>query len=155
MNATSNDNSLPPDAAPAGPADPDLRQMLVVRHDLKMRKGKYGAQAGHAPVMMMTDTPGAGFRTNATGKRELVVPDEDGSLEAWMLAGQKKVSVYVTSDEELQDLYSRASAAGLRCTMVVDAGHTEFKGQATRTILSIGPHPKAMVEPFTGHLPLY
>lgn len=155
MNATSNDNSLPPDAAPAGPADPDLRQMLVVRHDLKMRKGKYGAQAGHAPVMMMTDTPGAGFRTNATGKRELVVPDEDGTLEAWMLAGQKKVSVYVTSDEELQDLHRRASAAGLRCTMVVDSGLTEFKNVPTRTILSIGPHPKALVDPFTEHLPLY
>jgi PTH2 family peptidyl-tRNA hydrolase len=152
---TDTTTTLPSDAAAPESDDLDLRQMLVIRHDLKMRKGKLCAQAGHAPLMMLADTPGAGFRTNAQGVREFVVPDVDGTLEAWMLSGQKKVSVYVTSDEEMQDLHRRAEAAGLRCTQVVDAGHTEFKGQPTRTVLSIGPHPKDAVTPFTGDLPLY
>lgn len=138
-------------------ADADLRQVLVVRHDLNMRRGKLVAQTGHAPVMLMQNTPGAGFRTNAAGKREFVVPDEDGSLEAWMTGGQKKVCVSVKTDAELLDLFERATAAGLRCTMVTDAGHTEYHGVATRTVMSIGPHPRTLLDPFTGpdKLPLY
>jgi peptidyl-tRNA hydrolase len=136
-------------------SDPDFRQVLVVRHDLKMRKGKYGAQSGHGPVMMLQATPGAGFRPAANGKREFVVPDDDGSLEAWMSTGQKKIHLYVMSDEELLALFQRCTLAGLRCTMVVDAGHTEFKNVPTRTILAIGPHPRAMLDPFTAQLPLY
>lgn len=136
------------------PADPDYRQILVVRRDLKMRTGKCAAQASHASMGAVTRGPGAHIKTLENGERQLVVPlDED--LHAWLTGRFKKVCVYVTSEAELLALHERAHAQGMRCALIQDSGLTEFGGVPTYTVLSIGPHPKARLDPLTGHLPLY
>jgi len=137
----------------AASAEPDYRQMLVVRHDLKMRKGKIGAQSAHGALCAFTHQPGVVIR-GEPGSREMVIPlDEDAY--AWFMGNYKKVSVYVTSDAELVELHDKVKAAGMRCHLVEDQGLTEFGSVVTRTVLAIGPHEKSRLEEFTGHLPLY
>jgi PTH2 family peptidyl-tRNA hydrolase len=134
--------------------DPDYRMMLVVRHDLNMRRGKLGAQTGHAAEGVFTRHPDAVIRQREDGTRELVVPlDED--TYGWLQANYKKVCVSVPSDAALVELHEQARAAGVRCSLVEDHGLTEFGGKLTRTVLVLGPHAKARLDPLTGHLPTY
>lgn len=132
----------------------DRRQVLVARKDLKMRAGKLAAQAAHASMGAVTRGKGALIREGGDGAHELVVP-LDADLHAWLTGQFKKICVYVGSEAELLELHQRALAAGMRCALIQDSGLTEFGGVPTYTVLSIGPHPKARLDPLTGHLPLY
>lgn len=136
------------------PDELDLRQVLVARHDLGMRKGKIAAQAAHASMAALLRGPGAGIRAGADGAAEFVIP-LDADLHAWLTGRFKKICVYVKSEAELLELHQKAQQAGLRCALITDAGLTEFGGVPTHTVLAIGPHPKATLQPLTGHLPLY
>lgn len=134
--------------------NPDHRQVLVVRHDLKMRRGKMAAQVAHASMAALTGGPGQGIRESSAGGHELVVA-LDADLRAWLTGAFKKICVYVNSEAELLELHRKAEEAGLRSALIQDSGLTEFGGVPTYTVLALGPHPKAQLDPITGHLPLY
>lgn len=115
------------------------KQMIVIRRDLHMRRGKEIAQGCHASQLatMMAaamDTP---------------------AFRSWMEFGIAKVCVAVSSEEALLELAERARAAGLPFGLVTDSGRTEFHGVPTRTALGIGPAFASELQPITGHLPLY
>ena len=124
----------------------EAKQVLVVRKDLNMRKGKMVAQGAHASVSPVL----AKLRLAMAGQP--VVLDE--AEAQWYFARFKKICVYVNSEAELDELHAKALAAGLRCYLVVDAGLTEFDGVPTKTVLGIGPHWPEDVDPITGGLPL-
>lgn len=134
--------------------DPDYRQILIGQKSLKMRAGKLAAQAAHASLATITRGTGAQIRADGSGGHELVVP-LDVELHAWLTGRFKKICVYVNSEAELLDLHQKALAGGMRCALIQDAGLTEFGGVPTYTVLAIGPHAKARLDPLTGHLPLY
>lgn len=136
------------------------KQMIVMRRDLKMRKGKIAAQAGHACVeatLMALVREGRAGQLRATdGWAWLEHEDADRSpLTDWFDAGVAKVCVYVDSEEELLDLAARGRELGLAVALVRDAGHTEFHGEPTYTCLAFEPLPAETIDPLTGELPLY
>jgi PTH2 family peptidyl-tRNA hydrolase len=113
------------------------KQVIVVRNDLNMRKGKMIAQGAHASL-------GAFMEAD---------PD-DAALLDWMDGASTKVAVSVPSEEALLGVYERARAAGLPCALVTDAGRTEFGGVPTRTAVAIGPAWSDAVDAITGELKL-
>lgn len=117
-----------------------MKQVIVWRHDLKVRKGKFGAQCAHASVATVTDD-------NLTRAQERV-------LVEWLRTGAKKVVVRVESEEELLDVYRKAKEAGLICSLIRDVGHTEFHGIPTTTCCAVGPGEEEDVDRITGHLKL-
>lgn len=130
------------------------KQVLVVRKDLKMRKGKIGAQCGHAAMKTMLD--GMSRTIDQDGHR--VIRFEYGPhtpWARWLESGFAKVCVYVDSEEELLDVYERARTAGIPASLIVDSGRTEFGGVPTRTVVAVGPGWIEDVDAVTGHLPLY
>ena len=136
------------------------KQMIVMRRDLKMRKGKIAAQAGHAcveAVLMALAREGRGADVRATDGWAWVEHAEDdrSPLTDWFDAGVAKVCVYVDSEEELLDLAERGREQGLVVALVRDAGLTEFHGEATYTCLAFEPLPAETIDPLTGELPLY
>ena len=136
------------------------KQMIVVRRDLKMRKGKIAAQASHAcveAVLMAITREGRQGQVRSTGTwAYLDHPAGDTSpLTDWFDAGVAKVCVYVDSEEALLDLAARGRELGLVVALVRDAGHTEFHGEPTYTCLAFEPLPAETVDPLTGDLPLY
>ena len=136
------------------------KQMIVIRRDLKMRKGKIAAQAGHACVeatLMAIVREGRGGALRATDGWAWVEHGEDDvtALTEWFDAGVAKVCVYVDSEEELLDLAERGRELGFAVALVRDAGHTEFHGEPTYTCLAFEPLPAEKVDPLTGELPLY
>lgn len=118
-----------------------LKMVLVVRNDLNMRKGKVGAQTGHAVQELLIDRSGV----------KPVLRDDDFVL-AWLADDYPKPVLRVDSEAELLAIYEQALAAGLRVHLVQDLGHTEFHGQRTYTAVGIGPAPGFLINPVTGHL---
>ena len=142
---------MPEINAPA-PASPGCKQVIVIRKDLAMQKGKIAAQAAHASLSTLTHGPGA--RISCTqGRHELTIPLDPDAYD-WLTGNFRKICVSVSSEAELLELHGKAVAAGLRCALIRDNGLTQFKGVPTLTALAIGPHRDEVLDPLTGMLPL-
>lgn len=115
------------------------KQVIVVRKDLNMRKGKVGAQAAHACLAVVLDKG----------------PIDAEIMQSWRLNGHKKICVYVNSEEELLEVYQKGCNAKLPTALITDRGDTEFRGIPTKTCCAIGPADEAQVDKITGDLPLY
>lgn len=111
-----------------------MKQVIVMRADLGMSKGKLAAQACHASL-------GAYQRA------------DDGNIREWELEGGKKVVVQVKSQEELFEVYELVKAAGIPSFLVRDAGHTELP-PSTITGLGIGPDKDEKIDKITQDLKL-
>ena len=138
------------------------KQMIVMRRDLKMRKGKIAAQAGHAcveAVLMALAREGRLGEVRVTPDQSWIYLEDEGApaapLSDWFDAGVAKVCVYVDSEEELLDLAVRGRELGFAVALVRDAGHTEFHGEPTYTCLAFEPLAAEQIDPLTGDLPLY
>jgi len=136
------------------------KQVIVMRKDLGMRKGKMIAQGAHASLKVLLD---AGRLDRAAEAPDLDATDAAAgsfalalspALAAWLGGRFTKVCVAVDSEAALLDVVERARAAGVACALIVDAGHTEFHGVPTRTCCAVGPAWSDEVDAITGGLPL-
>jgi PTH2 family peptidyl-tRNA hydrolase len=135
-------------ADPSGAATRTAKQVIVMRKDLGMRKGKMIAQGAHASLKVLLD---AG-ELDARGARFALALDD--ALASWLGGRFTKVCVSVDSEAALDAIVARAQAAGVPCALVVDAGHTEFHGVPTKTCCAVGPAWADAVDAITGALPL-
>lgn len=136
------------------------KQMIVMRRDLKMRKGKIAAQAGHACVTAVLAALAREQRLGQVQADEKGVElTQDGQsatpLSEWFARGVAKVCVYVDSEEELLEIDRKAKAAGILSALICDSGLAEFHGQPTYTCLAFEPALPEKVDPITGELPLF
>ncbi|WP_375314904.1 aminoacyl-tRNA hydrolase [Schlesneria sp. DSM 10557] len=123
-----------------------IKQVIVMRHDLKMRRGKQIAQGAHASMSFLTR------RLAKTGS--LSTSDFSDVERTWLKGAFAKVCCRANSEEELLQIYDQAVAAGLEVHMITDSGRTEFHGVPTRTCLAIGPDVAERIDTITGHLEL-
>jgi PTH2 family peptidyl-tRNA hydrolase len=121
--------------------------VIVMRKDLNMRKGKMIAQGAHASLRVILD---AGRPVDATTYQVTMTE----AMAQWMTGRFAKVCVGVTSEEALDEIIARARAAGLPCSLIVDAGRTEFHGVPTKTCCAVGPAWSDEIDAITGALPL-
>ena len=141
-----------------------IKQVIVMRKDLKMRKGKIAAQAAHASMKVFFDLmeqcyedidyPFGGVTDSREieGKYEIQMTPE---MDEWKRGAFTKITVYVNSEEELLDLYYQAKEGELPTALIQDSGRTEFNGVPTHTCIAIGPARSTKINKITGNLPLY
>ena len=127
------------------------KQVIVIRRDLRMRRGKEIAQGAHASTAWLADRVRRALTPNGTVDHLEFSPAE----RSWLQSSFRKVTVKVNSEEELLAVYDRALGAGLAVHLVTDRGLTEFGGVPTRTCLAVGPDYDDLVDPVTGDLELY
>lgn len=123
------------------------KQVIVMRKDLNMRKGKLVAQGAHASM-------GAILSLCKRDGNQLIL-EMDERIEPWLTGRFKKICVYVNTEQELIDIHEKAKTAGLVTSLIVDAGLTEFNGVATKTAVAVGPDREDRVDTICKHLPLY
>ncbi len=136
------------------------KMMIVMRRDLKMRKGKIAAQAGHACIDAILSALGKEDRLNdiEISSDNIVLKDSNKPstpLSDWFKFGCAKICVYVDSEEALLDIAKKAKEKGVIASVITDAGMTEFHGEPTKTCLALEPLPAEIADELTGDLPLY
>ncbi|HLF54711.1 MAG TPA: peptidyl-tRNA hydrolase Pth2 [Candidatus Nanoarchaeia archaeon] len=112
----------------------EYKQVILVRADLKLTKGKMAAQASHASV-------------------DAVLKSHKDDIATWQAQGMKKVVLKVADKEELLLYKQKADDAGLVCALITDAGHTQLPS-GTVTCLGIGPDKIEKIDKITGKLSL-
>jgi len=128
-----------------------VKQVIVIRRDLRMRRGKEIAQGAHAAAAWLADRVIQGMAPNGSVAHVMLSAAERG----WLESSFRKVTVKVNSEDELMAVYRQAVAARLLVHLVTDRGLTEFGGVPTRTCLAVGPDYDDLVDPVTGGLELY
>ena len=112
-----------------------LKQVLLIRTDIKMSKGKVAAQAAHASV-------------------DAVLNANKKLLKKWRSEGMKKITLKVESKEQLNELIDKAIQNDIVTSIIKDAGHTEV-APGTTTCGAIGPGPEIQIDKITGDLKIY
>lgn len=128
----------------------ETKQIIVVRKDLNMRKGKLAAQVAHAAMSFLIRKASWEHNESYVEMSILIDPEQ----ENWLSGGMAKIVVYVNSESEMLDIIYKASLAKLNVKKIIDAGKTEFNGIATLTCCAIGPHSVEKFKGITDHLQL-
>ncbi|MCD6493757.1 MAG: peptidyl-tRNA hydrolase [Archaeoglobaceae archaeon] len=110
------------------------KQVIVVRDDLKLSRGKIAVQVAHAAII--------GYEKS-----------DKNVVEKWMKEGQKKIVLKVPNLKELMEIKEKAEKAGFVTGIVRDAGLTEIP-PGTITALVIGPDEESKIDKITRNLPL-
>ena len=135
----------------------DTKQVLVWRKDLrnkdnhKVRTGKVAAQLAHASMKAILDN--GYIQRDDIGLPCYIIP-MTAEMDAWLAGIFTKICVSVDSEEELLSIYEQALEAGLVCSLIQDAGLTEFGGVPTYTAVAVGPAKNEDVDKITSGLKL-
>lgn len=130
----------------------EAKQVIVVRKDLNMRKGKIAAQVAHASL-------GAYFKA-CEQKAWSGAIQKNGVFEkgtpifAWLSGPFTKICVSVDTEAELLALVEKAKEKKILHCLITDAGKTEFNGVPTNTCAAFGPEWCDALDELTGHLKL-
>jgi len=110
----------------------ELKQVILIRTDLKLPKGKMSAQSSHASV-------------------EAALKADGNFLKEWRQQGQKKVILKVDDEKELLKYFQQAKDSDIACSLITDAGKTVV-APGTKTAVAIGPDEEEKIDLITGKL---
>ncbi|MEM3030923.1 MAG: peptidyl-tRNA hydrolase Pth2 [Candidatus Micrarchaeia archaeon] len=113
-----------------------MKQVIVVRSDLKLGVGKIAAHAAHASLEAL----------------RVARAREPRAVEEWEREGEKKVVVKIEGEKELLALYEKAKGE-VPCALIRDAGLTQIP-PGTLTALGLGPGDERVIDKYTGKLKL-
>ena len=136
----------------------ETKQVIVVRKDLTMRKGKIAAQVAHASMKAVLNQANREVITHPLsgpiGVNLIIRLDSGSALYDWLDGIFTKIVVGCDSEQELLDLYQKAKEQSIINALIKDAGKTEFNGVPTFTALAIGPDYNQIIDKITSHLKL-
>jgi len=146
-----------------------IKQVIVMRKDLKMRRGKEVAQGAHASLKIFFDRMSpliiyeereqddphyeyGSIKERVHGHFDCRMTPE---MESWKEGAFTKICVKVNSEEELLEIVEKAKLAKLPVALICDKGLTEFDGVPTNTCCAIGPANSEEIDKITSELSLY
>jgi peptidyl-tRNA hydrolase, PTH2 family len=107
------------------------KQIIIIRNDLKLGKGKIAAQASHASL-----------------EAYLLASRKTPKLtEEWLSYGQKKIVLKVESRKELLDVFKEVKSF-FPAVLIKDAGLTQLK-EPDYTCVGVGPIKESEIDRFT------
>lgn len=119
-----------------------VKQVIVMRKDLKLSKGQMVAQGAHASIAFLTNLVRA-------------YPDDIIPFykceEQWINGTFYKVCLAVNSEKELLDIGHQAVNLGLKVYYIQE---NDLFDEPTFTCLAIGPDYSSNIDPVTKHLKL-
>lgn len=140
------------------------KQVIVMRKNftdqngkvINVPVGKYLAQFGHGTLAFLSQKLRiqswfAKLLNRLFGCRIVFLSQEE---QAWFNGIFTKICCEVESEEELLDLYRKATEAGLTVVAIRDVGLTTFNNVETLTCIAIGPHIPEKIDPLTRNLKL-
>ena len=128
----------------------EYKQVILIRQDLKLPKGKLAAQAGHACVdavlKLVNGRSADGFSSGRSA-------DDKDIVKQWRAQGMKKIALKVADEKELYKYVQQAKDLGLITAVITDAGKTTV-APGTVTCAAIGPDEEEQVDKICKDIPL-
>jgi len=124
-----------------------VKQVIVMRKDLNMSKGKMVTQGAHASIAFLTNK----MKNNLSNPEALWWVNLSQAEKEWVYGTFFKVCVGVDSEKELLDIGYNAVMLGLSVKYIEET--TGFD-KPTVTCLAIGPDYSSKIDPVTKHLKL-
>ncbi len=124
-----------------------VKQVIVMRKDLNMSKGKMVTQGAHASIAFLTNK----MKDNLSSPEALWWVNLSQAEKEWVYGTFFKVCVGVDSEKELLDIGYNAVMLGLSVKYIEET--TGFD-EPTFTCLAIGPDYSSKIDPVTKHLKL-
>jgi PTH2 family peptidyl-tRNA hydrolase len=124
-----------------------VKQVIVMRKDLNMSKGKMVTQGAHASIAFLTNK----MKDNLSNPEALWWVNLSQAEKEWVYGTFFKVCVGVDSEKELLDIGYNAVMLGLSVKYIEET--TGFD-KPTVTCLAIGPDYSSKIDPVTKHLKL-
>ncbi len=124
-----------------------VKQVIVMRKDLNMSKGKMVTQGAHASIAFLTNK----MKDNLSNPEALWWVNLSQAEKEWVYGTFFKVCVGVDSEKELLDIGYNAVMLGLSVKYIEET--TGFD-EPTFTCLAIGPDYSSKIDPVTKHLKL-
>jgi PTH2 family peptidyl-tRNA hydrolase len=112
----------------------NYKQVILVRQDLKLPKGKLAAQCAHASV-------------------EAVLKSNRSIVQDWRDHGMAKIVLKVKDEKELINYFQQAKDVKLVSSLITDAGRTVV-APGTKTCVAIGPDEEGSIDKITSKLSL-
>ena len=131
-----------------------IKQVIVWRKDLKVRKGKLAAQIAHASMKVFFDKLEETEFCDTDSSSDAFVFKVNEEEKEWINGLFTKIVVWCNNEDELLQLKEKAENKGILNALVTDSGKTEFNGIPTNTCLAIGPAEENLINDITGHLKL-
>ena len=121
----------------------DIKQVIVVRKDLRLRKSEMAAHVAHASMKLLLDND-----ESERGDELLVkLSMEEAS---WLQGSFRKIIVGVNSEEALKSLIFKAELAGINTYPIIN-----FQEQTNSIVCAaFGPDDASSIDKITGHLKL-
>jgi PTH2 family peptidyl-tRNA hydrolase len=124
----------------------EVKQVLVIRKDLNMRKGKMVAQGAHSAMKFLIDN-------NVSDTTDKLIVELSPAEAQWIFGGSfTKIVVGCDSEDELKQLVLQAKLKNIEVHEIIDAGRTEFHGEPTLTCAAFGPEDSELLDEVTGSL---
>jgi len=124
-----------------------VKQVIVMRKDLNMSKGKMVTQGAHASIAFLTNK----MKDNLSNPEALWWVNLSQAEKEWVYGTFFKVCVGVNDEKELLDIGYNAVMLGLSVKYIEET--TGFD-KPTVTCLAIGPDYSSKIDPVTKHLKL-
>lgn len=112
----------------------EYKQVILLRADLKLPRGKACSQCAHASV-------------------EAVLKSDSKLVKKWHAQGMAKIVLKVKDEKELLKYFQQAKEQDLTVALITDAGRTVI-APGTKTAVAIGPDEEEKIDEITGKLPL-
>lgn len=128
-----------------------IKQVILIRKDLKMRRGKEIAQGSHAAMAFLVQRLQR-LPESDNEHFSMVLSDTE---QTWLHKGAAKICLRVNSEQELLDYHRKCRDQGLQANLIQDSGRTEFHGTPTYTACAIGPDYSSKINSITGGLVPY
>jgi len=127
-----------------------IKQVIVVRKDLNMRKGKMCAQAAHASMKIFCDRIIGVDDDNMT----LIISPLKDEVFDWIDNSFTKIVVGCNSLDDILEIEAKCKSNNIIYATVTDNGATEFNGIKTITCIAVGPDEASKIDLITGHYQL-
>ncbi len=115
----------------------DIKQVIIVRSDIEMGRGKVAAQVAHASLMSYFEAESM--------DREIA--------RKWLETGEKKIVLKLEGEDALRKFFEAFKFKKIPCALVSDAGFTQIP-PGTKTALGVGPWASGDIDLLTRGLKL-
>lgn len=122
-----------------------VKQAIIIRRDLKLRKEEYASLAASVSMKFV-------FDNNESDRADKLLVTLSPHETQWIKESSPKSVLGIDSEDALQDLAFRAEMMGASVYIITTEQSFSIKDKSEIVCVAIGPDEENVINQITGHL---